>query len=69
MDYTDNEDIRFKATETGHIDTRFYLDKAQVERARAATLVMIYARDKFMGVVRCAVRVLRFKPCGPPVRG
>lgn len=69
MGYIDKEGCKFRITETGHIDTRYYLNKAHFERGRAATMVLTYARDKFMGVFRCVFRLMKFKSCTKPARG
>lgn len=64
MSDTKKEEYTFKLTETGHIDIDHYMNKAHLSRAQAVMKVLCYARDKFIVVVRCAVRLISLKPCG-----
>lgn len=61
MSHITGEDLVFKVTETGHIDTGYYMSKARVARAQVSSKFVRYARDKFMEAFRYTVRVFTSK--------
>lgn len=64
MQDKDRAGYTFKLTKSGHIDIDYYMNKAHLSRAQAATKMACYARGKFIMAVRCVVRLLVSKRCG-----
>ncbi len=66
MNDMNREGYTFKLTESGHIDIDYYMNRAHLSRAQAATKMVCYARDKLIMLVRNTVCLFTSKPYKQP---